>query len=117
MLNLENLIRDLHLWCPHMWEIRPRWTHADGVCWDGVWWDGIWWDGVWWDGVWWDWVWWDGIWWDGVWWDKVWWDGVWWRSGPHRRLQNNLEPTDVILSSPYAMKLAYFVPEFRLWTK
>src|SRR6218665_1623341 len=97
MLNLENLIRDLHLWCPHVWEIRPRWTHADGVCWDGVWWDGIWWDGVWWD--------------------KVWLDGVWWRSGPHRRLQNNLEPTDVILSSSYAMKLAYLVPEFRLWTK
>ena len=30
---------------------------------------------------------------------------------PHRKL----EPTDAILSSSHAKKLAFFAPEFRLW--
>jgi len=34
---------------------------------------------------------------------------------PHRKLK--LESTDVILSSYPAKKLAYFLPEFRLWTE
>src|SRR6218665_2899459 len=34
---------------------------------------------------------------------------------PHRKLK--LEPTDVILSSSHAKKLASFLPEFRLWTE
>src|SRR6218665_2515617 len=34
---------------------------------------------------------------------------------PHRKLK--LEPTDVILSSSHAKKLASFYPEFRLWTE
>ena len=40
-----------------------------------------------------------------------------WEDGvkPHRKLK--LEPTDVILSSHHAKKLASFIPEFRLWTE
>ena len=34
---------------------------------------------------------------------------------PHRKLK--LETTDVILSSSHAKKLAYFFPEFGLWTE
>src|SRR6218665_14486 len=34
---------------------------------------------------------------------------------PHRKLK--LESTDVILSSSHAKKLAFFLPEFRLWTE
>ena len=34
---------------------------------------------------------------------------------PHRKLK--LESTDIILSSSHAKKLAYFSPEFRLWTE
>ena len=34
---------------------------------------------------------------------------------PHRNLK--LEPTDVILSSSHAKKLASFLPQFRLWTE
>ena len=34
---------------------------------------------------------------------------------PHRKLK--LEPTDVILSSSHAKKLAPFLPEFHLWTE
>ena|SRR6218665_1719023 len=34
---------------------------------------------------------------------------------PHRKLK--LESTNVILSSSPAKKLAYFLPEFRLWTE
>ena len=33
---------------------------------------------------------------------------------PHRKLK--LESTDVILSSSHAKKLAFFLPEFHLWT-
>src|SRR6218665_222531 len=34
---------------------------------------------------------------------------------PHRKLK--LEPTDIILSSSHAKKLASFLPEFHLWTE
>jgi len=32
-------------------------------------------------------------------------------------IQNELEPTDVILSSSHAKKLTLFVPEFYFWTE
>ena len=40
--------------------------------------------------------------------------GRWRESAPCGRPHRKLEPTDVVLSSSHAKKLAFFGPEFRL---